>query len=166
MRDIFFEIFTAFRNYYFYILKSISMSGKSSFTKQLWNIGRKIEDELLPKINNAFDCEFERSDDVFDIIDFKDDKKKKAVEVKGRRNPSTQYPTTIITCGKLTEALMRIETGWDVYFFFVFTDKTKYIKVDKDNCEWNIRLTGTNHIPHYLIPVKDLIDFDENNFSD
>ena len=100
------------------------MSGKRTFNQYLWNIGKQIEDELLPKINSAFGCEFERSDDIFDIIDFKDAIKKKAVEVKGRRNTHDKYDTTIITCGKLTEALMKVECGWDVYFFFVFTNKT------------------------------------------
>lgn len=164
MRYFFSEILTSFGFYKNYILKYI-MSGKRSFNQYLWNIGKQIEDELLPKINTAFDCDFVRSSNIFDILDFKDDNKKRIVEVKGRRNTSTKYDTTIITCGKLTEALMKIECGYDVYFFFVFTDKTMYIKVDKDNCEWNIKLTGTNHIPHYLIPIKDLIEFDENNFS-
>ena len=159
------NIFYSFNYSFFYISKSISMSGKRTFNQYLWNIGKQIEDELLPKINSAFGCEFERSDDIFDIIDFKDAIKKKAVEVKGRRNTHDKYDTTIITCGKLTEALMKVECGWDVYFFFVFTNKTMYIKVDKDNCDWDVKLTGTNHIPHYLIPIKELTEFDENNFS-
>ena len=85
-----------------------------SFNQYLWNIGKQIEDELLPKINTAFNCDFKRSDDVFDILDF------------------------------------------------VFTDKTMFLEVTPD-FEYPVKLTGTNHIPHYLIPVKDLIEFDENN---
>ena len=135
------------------------------FNTYLWNIGKQIEDELLPKINNAFNADFKRSSDIFDILDFKDDIKKQIVEVKGRRNTSTQYNDTIITVGKVTESLMEIERGYDVYFFFVFTDKTMFIKVESD-FEYPVKLTGTNNIPHYLIPVKDLIEFDENNFLD
>lgn len=156
---------TAFVFYKNYIFKSIMSKTKTRFNQYLWNIGKQIEDELLPKINTAFDADFKRSNDIYDILDFKDDEKKRIVEVKGRRINSTQYDTTIITCGKLTEALMKIEVGYEVYFFFVFNDKTLYIKVDKDDCEWNVKLTGTNHIPHYLIPIKDLTEFDEDNFS-
>ena len=47
-----------------------------------------------------------------------------------------------------------------VYIFFVFTDKTKYVKLEQDKCNWNIKNTGTRYIPHYLIPVDELIDFD------
>ena len=142
------------------------MSGKRSFNNALWQIGKQIEDELLPKINTAFDADFKRSEDIFDILDFKDDEKKRIVEVKGRRISSEQYDTTIITCGKLTEALMKIEVGYQVYFFFVFNDKTMYIKVNPEECNWNMKMTGTNHIPHYLIPIKDLTEFDETNFSE
>lgn len=154
---------SAFRNLYFNIFKSISMS--RSFNQYLWNIGKQIEDELLPKINTVFNCDFKRSDDVFDILDFKDDERKRIVEVKGRRNTSTQYKDTIITVGKLTESLMKMEVGYKVYFFFVFTDKTMFLEVDED-FDYPVKLTGTNHIPHYLIPVKDLIEFDENNLLD
>ena len=29
-----------------------------------------------------------------------------------------------------------------------------------------MKRTGTNYIPHYLIPIKELTEFDENNLSD
>ena len=138
------DFLTAFRNYYFNILKYImSNNADRSFNNTLWNIGRQIEDELLPKINSAFNSDFKRSEDIFDILDFKDDETKRIVEVKGRRISSNQFADTIITVGKLTEGLMKIELGYQVYYFFVFTDKT-------------------NHIPHYLIPINELIEFDEN----
>ena len=92
-------------------------------------------------------------------MDFKDETKKIIVEVKGRTNPSTQYPTTIITCGKLTEGLMEIERGYKVYYFFVFTDKIGWLKLDPEDCDFNMKRTGTNNIPHYLIPVDKLEDF-------
>ena len=145
-------------------IDKIIMANK--FNTKLWNLGRQIEDDLLPKINSAFDCDFKRSDDIFDILDFKDDTKKRIVEVKGRRINSTQYDDTIITMGKLTEALMKIEIGYQVYFFFVFLDKTLYYPVNPETCDFQVKLTGTNHIPHYLIPIKDLIEFDENILLD
>jgi len=135
----------------------------SRFNLERWNLGRSIEDKILPDLNTFFDANLERSDDVFDIFDFKDEEKKILVEVKGRTCPSSQYPETIITCGKVTEGLMMMETGWKVYYFFVFTDETKYIKLDKDDCDFNMKLTGTNHIPHYLIPVNRLTEFNVDN---
>ena len=129
------------------------------FNHERWNLGRQIEDEILPHLNNHFDCDFQRSNDIFDILDFKDEDKKIIVEVKGRTNPSTQYPTTIITCGKITEGLMEIERGYKVYYFFVFTYKIGMLKLDPEDCNFNMKITGTNNIPHYLIPVDRLEDF-------
>ena len=133
------------------------------FNYELWKAGQKIEDNLKPKIDKFFDCDFKRNSNIFDILDFHDEEKKKIVEVKGRNNPSDQYEDTIITCGKITEGLMMVEGGYEVYIFFVFTDKTLYLKLDPDNCDFKMRYTGTNHIPHYLIPVKDLVEFKEDS---
>ena len=49
------------------------------FNQELWDIGRKIEDETLPLINQHYDCDFKRNEnDIFDILDFKDNDKKKS----------------------------------------------------------------------------------------
>ena len=133
------------------------------FNYELWKAGQKIEDNLKPKIDKFFECNFKRNSNIFDILDFHDEEKKKIVEVKGRNNPSDQYEDTIITCGKITEGLMMVEGGYEVYIFFVFTDKTLYLKLDPDNCDFKMRYTGTNHIPHYLIPVMDLVEFKEDS---
>ena len=133
------------------------------FNYELWKAEQKIEDNLKPKIDKFFECDFKRNSNIFDILDFHDEEKKKIVEVKGRNNPSDQYEDTIITCGKITEGLMMVEGGYEVYIFFVFTDKTLYLKLDPDNCDFKMRYTGTNHIPHYLIPVKDLVEFKEDS---
>ena len=132
------------------------MSNK--FNRELWNVGRKIEDAIKPEIDKHFECEFKRSDNIYDVMDFRDDDKKIIVEVKGRRIPSTQYDETIITCNKFTEACIEIENGYEVYFFFVFTDKVLYHKVNPDD-EFVIKMTGTYQKPHYLLPVKDLKEF-------
>ena len=131
------------------------------FNYELWKAGQKVEDNLKPKIDKFFQCDFKRNTDIFDILDFHDDTKKKIVEVKGRNSPSDQYKDTIITCGKITEGLMMVEMGFEVYIFFVFTDKTLYLKLDTDNADFTMKYTGTNNIPHYLIPIADLIEFVE-----
>ena len=131
----------------------------SKFNKVLWEIGKQTEDALKPEIDEFFDCDFYRNDDKFDILDFHDDNNKVIVEVKGRKCSSTAWKETILTVGKITEGLMEVEKGYDVYIFFVFTDKTMYIKLDPDNCDWDIKRTGTRYIPHYMIPVSELTEF-------
>tara|TARA_R110000764_G_scaffold227181_1_gene317175 strand:+ start:290 stop:709 length:420 start_codon:yes stop_codon:yes gene_type:complete len=137
----------------------------SKFNKELWNIGRTIEDAIKPKIDTYFGCEFARSDDIYDVMDFRDPTKKIIVEVKGRRISSTQFEDTIITCNKFTEALIEMESGYECYLFFVFTDKVLYHKVSEDD-EFIMKLTGTFHKPHYLLPIKDLKVFEENNLNE
>ena len=126
------------------------------FNKKLWDLGRQIEDDTLPKINKYFECNFKRNDnDIYDILDFKDDEAKKIVEIKGRRIKSTQYEDTIITASKVNEGLCRIDDGFRVFFVFVFTDKIYEMELKEDQ-EFKVRFTGTNCIQHYMIPVKDL----------
>ena len=127
-----------------------------AFNKELWDIGRKIEDETLPKINKYYNCDFKRNEnDVFDILDFKDDDEKKIVEIKGRRIASTQYEDTLITASKVNEGLCRVDDGYRVFFVFVFTDKIYEMEL-KEGQSFKCKFTGTNCIQHYLIPINEL----------
>jgi len=131
-----------------------------AFNKQLWEVGRKIEDDALPKLNKYFNCDFHRNEeDIWEILDFKDEKNKTIVEVKGRRTPSTQYEDTIITALKVMAGQQAIDEGYRVYFLFVFTDCSKIMELKADS-EFKCKFTGTNCIKHYLIPVASLEDFD------
>lgn len=138
------------------------MSKNNKFNKQLWTLGNKIEDELKPHLEEFLGEELFRSDDIYDIMDFKSKDNKLVVEIKGRRVSSTQYETTLLTCGKVIEAekLMCIDEETKVYVFFVFTDCVKYIQLPKERPNWNCKRTGTNHIPHFLIPITELIEFE------
>ena len=80
------------------------MSKNNKFNKKLWTLGNKIEDEIKPHLEEFLGKELFRSDDIYDIMDFKSEDNKLVVEIKGRRVKSTQYDTTIITCGKIIEA--------------------------------------------------------------
>ena len=132
------------------------------FDQELWNIGKKIEDETLPLINKYYECDFKRNDnDIFDILDFKDEDTKKIVEIKGRRIESIKYEDTIITASKVNEGLNKVEDGYRVFFVFVFTDKIYEMELQKDQ-EFKCRFTGTNCIQHYLIPIKDLKEIDKS----
>jgi hypothetical protein len=134
----------------------------SKFNKQLWTLGNKIEDEIKPHLEEFLGEELFRSDDIYDIMDFKSKDNKLVVEIKGRRVSSTQYDTTLLTCGKVIEAekLMDIDEDTKVYVFFVFTDCVKYIQLPKERPNWDCKRTGTNFIPHFLIPIKELIEFE------
>ena len=131
------------------------------FNKELWDIGRKIEDDTLPLLNTYFECNFQRNEnDIFDILDFKDDDKKKIVEIKGRRIPSTKYTDTIITASKVTAGFQKVEDGYRVFFVFVFTDKVMEYELQEDQ-DFKVKFTGTNCIQHYLIPIDDLKEIKE-----
>ena len=131
------------------------------FNKELWEAGRKIEDDALPRLNQYFKTNFKRNEnDIFDILDFKDEEEKIIVEVKGRFNTHDKYEDTIITASKVMAGQQAIDEGYRVYFLFVFTDKSGYFELKEDS-SFKCKLTGTNCIQHYLIPVVDLQDFDD-----
>ena len=131
------------------------------FNQELWEIGRQIEDKTLPLINKYYECNFERNEnDIFDILDFKDETQKKIVEVKGRRIPSTKFPETIITASKITAGFQQIDQGYRVFLVFVFTDKIFEYEL-KEDAEFKCKFTGTNCIKHYLIPIDELTEIKE-----
>lgn len=133
------------------------------FNQELWKLGQKIEDDTLPIINKHYGCDFKRNEnDIFDILDFKDDVNKKIVEIKGRRIPSTQYEDTIITASKVTEGYMKIDQGYRVFFVFVFSDKTMEIELKEDS-EFKVKFTGTNCIKHHCIPIANLTEIHEDS---
>tara|TARA_R110002074_G_scaffold31679_1_gene88705 strand:+ start:386 stop:817 length:432 start_codon:yes stop_codon:yes gene_type:complete len=133
------------------------------FNQELWKLGQKIENDTLPIINKHYGCDFKRNEnDIFDILDFKDDVNKKIVEIKGRRIPSTQYEDTIITASKVTEGYMKIDQGYRVFFVFVFSDKTMEIELKEDS-EFKVRFTGTNSILHHCIPIANLTEIHEDS---
>lgn len=131
-----------------------------AFNKKLWEAGRKIEDEALPKLNKYFKTNFSRNEnDIFDILDFKNPEEKIIVEVKGRFNTSDKYEDTIITASKVMAGQQAIDEGYRVYFLFVFTDCSKIMELKEDS-SFKVKFTGTNAIRHYMIPVSGLDDFD------
>jgi len=138
----------------------------TKFNKELWEYGRRVEDMALPIVNKLYDCDFKRNDnDIFDVLDFRDEEKKKIVEVKGRRINSNQYEKTIITAAKVTKAFMEIDNGWEVYFVFVFLDKMFRYQLKADS-EFECKFTGTACIQHYLIPIKDMTEITQDEIKD
>lgn len=132
-----------------------------AFNKKLWDAGRKIEDESLPKLNKYFNTNFKRNENnIFDILDFKDTEEKIIVEVKGRFNASDKYKDTIITASKVMAGQQAIDEGYKVYFLFVFTDCTKIMELKEDS-NFKVQFTGSNCVKHYMIPVEGLKEFEE-----
>tara|TARA_R110000824_G_scaffold17565_2_gene71024 strand:+ start:589 stop:1062 length:474 start_codon:yes stop_codon:yes gene_type:complete len=130
-----------------------------AFNKELWEAGRKIEDESLPQLNKYFNTDFKRNEnDIFDILDFKDVNAKIIVEVKGRRNSSDAYEDTIITASKVMAGQQAIDDGYRVYFLFVFSDCSKIMELKEDS-SFKVKFTGSNCIQHYMIPVAGLDEF-------
>ena len=130
------------------------------FNKELWTIGQKIEDEALPKLNKYFNTDLQRDENnIWEILDFRDEEEKVIVEVKGRLIPSTQYDDTIITASKVMAGHQAIDEGYKVFFLFVFTDKSMIIELTEEQ-SFKVRFTGTNCIKHYCIPITELKDFD------
>lgn len=131
------------------------------FNSELWNWGRKIEDEVMPIANKLFNANFERNDnDIFDIFDFHDNTNKIVCEVKGRRIRSDEYEDTIVTASKVMSGYQKIDDGYKVYFIFVFTDKMMRYEL-KEDVSLKCKFTGTNCIKHYLIPVAELVEIED-----
>jgi hypothetical protein len=144
------------------MIKATGQKNRFQFNKVLHNFGIKIEEELKPYLDEHFETTFEkRSDDIFDVIDFTDNKNIQ-VEVKGRTCSSDAWEETIVTMGKIVEIEMLYEEKpeLEVYIFFVFTDKTMYIKMPRERPNWKVKFTGSFGVKHLLIPVKELTEFE------
>lgn len=128
-----------------------------AFNKKLYDMGVKIEEEVKPVLNNIFDADFKKKDDMWDILDFYDENKKIICEIKGRSINHNTFNDTIIPMNKVHKSFMKVDEGYKVYFVFVFKDKTMYCEV-KDDLNYNVKLTGTNYIEHACIPVSSLKD--------
>jgi hypothetical protein len=148
-------------------------TSRFQFNFYKWKKGRETENKIRPFMEKHFDCKFTREDDdldidsidplnpppqIFEKLDFRNDEKKIIVEIKGRDITSDKFYDTIITCGKVDEAKQKIEDGYDVYYIFAFKNKCKIVQQPK-NVEWRTKITGTFQIPHYLIPIWTMKDF-------
>ena len=144
------------------MIKATGQKNRFQFNKVLHDFGIKIEEELKPHLDELFETTFEkRSDDVFDVIDFTNNKNIQ-VEVKGRTCSSDAWEETIVTMGKIVEIEMLYEGNpeLEVYIFFVFTDKTMYFKMPRERPDWKVKFTGSFGVKHLMIPVKELTEFE------
>lgn len=87
--------------------------------------GSNQEKSLLPVINSYLGLNLKKLK-RYDVFDFEDENT--LVELKSRRTPKAQYPTTIVGKNKLDYAE---KSGKVVYFIFSFSDGLFYWKYDK-----------------------------------
>jgi hypothetical protein len=79
---------------------------------------------VLPKLREFFKTDIRENEGRYCKYDFEDEDN--VYELKSRTNRKTQYPTTLLTCNKVTDT-----EGKGIIFLFKFTDELCYIKYDK-----------------------------------
>ena len=107
-------------------------------------MGIKSECKTLGILKKSLGTHIRKSKKEFAVIDFYSNKYKVKAEVKGRRNTQYHYPTTMIGENKIKEAQRLMANGWEVFFFFDFTDKLCYFKItDLQNIRSSLKMGGT-----------------------
>lgn len=115
--------------------------------------GTKQEDVVLPKIQEFFKREINKSEDKFSKSDFFDDQF--YYELKSRTNNYNKYPTTMITEDKIRD-------DKNLILLFNFTDGLYYINYEKDRFSkyekkmFSRAKLSSNEKLHYYIPISDL----------
>ena len=108
------------------------MSDIRSVEKDLeWGI--KQEQIVKPRIEEWIEHNLDKTPDYFNIFDFINDEHKIIIEVKSRKNKKNRYPTTMVGDNKWREAIRLKKEGWEVYFFFNFTDCLSYLYFDNQD---------------------------------
>ena len=84
--------------------------------------GRIIQSQVLPLIQEYFKNEIKENEGRFAKYDFED--AENVYELKSRTNKKDAYPTTLMTCNKITD------TEKKIIFLFAFTDELCFIEYD------------------------------------
>ena len=95
--------------------------------------GEEQEQKVKPLLEKYFDCELVKTPQSYNIFDFINDDKKLIIEVKSRKNKKNKYPTTMVGDNKWKEAESLRDDGWEVFFFFNFTDCLSYLEYDNQD---------------------------------
>jgi len=94
--------------------------------KEDYTLGTNQEDILKPKLEEFFGDSYCKTD-KFHSFDLKG--RNSYIEIKTRTFEKNKFDTTIIPCSKLEFAA---RSDSKIYFVFVFTDGTYYIKYDPE----------------------------------
>ncbi len=124
--------------------------------KNEYEAGKKSEEEVLPIITKYFKREIKKSVGRYTRYDFEDGEYK--YELKTRTNKCSQYPTTLLPLGKITD---------DKHIFlFRFTDGLYYLEYDKEVFEtFEVKQFVRNYrsdyndveAKHIFIPIEYLV---------
>lgn len=93
-------------------------------------LGLKSEISVHKKLEEHYNIKLEFTDN-HNVFDYFNEDNKILIELKTRRNKKYTYPTTIIGNNKIIESLKKSKEGYDIYFYFAFTDKLCFIKYDE-----------------------------------
>lgn len=96
--------------------------------------GNAGEAEIATALQRYFDTDFSRTS-RYNGLDFISEDKKIQIEVKRRRNSSTQYATTLIGQNKITNMLESCKDGIRSFCCFMFTDGYYIVEVTPENME-------------------------------
>ena len=131
------------------------------------NFGIKSEGKSLLKIQKLLGKNIRKSSNNYAILDFYSKEWKVKAEVKGRRNTKFAFDTTMIGENKIKEAQRLHKKGYEVFFFFDYTDKLSYFKIsDLANIRSSLKYGGTTRRGirerkmYRWVDVRDLTDID------
>ena len=107
-------------------------------------MGEASETNTLITIKKLLGQDIRKSKKPYAVLDFYSNKYRVKAEVKGRRNSKQKYPTTMLGENKIEEALRLAKKGYEVFFFFDFTDKLCFFKIsDLDKLRSYKKMGGT-----------------------
>ena len=93
-----------------------------------YKIGLINEIKFQSFLEFTFDDDIKKYEDKYAEIDFR--YYDKLIELKSRTIPMKQYPTTMVGYNKILKAKRKEKKGYEIYFYFLFTDglyKWKYV---------------------------------------
>ena len=107
-------------------------------------MGQLSEANTLQVLKKILGQDIRKSKKPYAVLDYYSSCYKTKAEVKGRRNSKYKYPTTMIGENKIKEAQRLLEKGYEVFFFFDFTDKLCYFKISElDTLRSFLKMGGT-----------------------
>ena len=131
-----------------------------NYSREDTKYGVEKENELEGFFNNYFETKFQTTEHYNDI-DYICKNKKIIIELKSRRCVYKDYQTTMISLYKIKSLMKKVQSGYNVYLFFNFTDGLYFYKLEKMNNEW-IQSGGRmdrgkfeyKHQGYYYIPIE------------
>lgn len=120
--------------------------------KEFYVFGKEQETFIFRTLSKYFD-KLQPTKGKYNDWDFEDNDTKIKIELKSRRNSSKKYTSTILGSNKINKGAELIEKGWTIYYFFNFTDKLMFYKLDMED---TFKSSYFNDKFHSFIPIDKL----------